>query len=49
MDGGILAIHLLGLLMEFQEGHIGPKDDHPIFCSLGEIEERNGDGNGRKG
>jgi hypothetical protein len=49
MDGEILAIHLLGFLMEVQEGHIGPKEDHSIFYSLGEIQERNGYGNGRKG
>jgi hypothetical protein len=49
MDGEILAIHLLGFLMEVQEGRIGPREAHSIFCSLGEEEESNGDGNGSNG
>jgi hypothetical protein len=49
MDGEILAIHLLGFLMEVQEGRIGPKEAHSLFCCLGELEESNGDGNGSKG
>ena len=35
--------------MEVQEGRIRPKEAHSIFCSLGEEEESNGDGNGSKG
>jgi hypothetical protein len=35
--------------MEVQEGCIEPLEAHSLFCSLGEIKERNGYGNGRKG
>jgi hypothetical protein len=35
--------------MEVQEGRIGPKEAHSFFCSLGELEESNGDGNGSYG
>ena len=46
MDGEILAIHLLGFLVEVQEGRIGPKEAHSLICSLEEFERSNGDGNG---
>jgi len=45
MDGEIIAIHLIGFLMEGQEGCIGLREAHSIFCSHGEGEESNGYGN----
>jgi hypothetical protein len=35
--------------MEVYEGRIGPLEAHSLFCSLGELEESNGDGNGSYG
>ena len=38
MDGEILAIHLLGFLMEVQEGCKEQGVAHSLICSLGEFE-----------
>jgi hypothetical protein len=35
--------------MEVQEGRIGPLESHSLFCSLGDLEERNREGNGSYG
>jgi hypothetical protein len=34
----ISSIHLLGFLMEVQEGHIGQGEVHSLLCSFGEFE-----------
>jgi hypothetical protein len=37
-DGMISTIHILGFLMEVQEGRKGQRRAHNFICSLGEIE-----------
>jgi hypothetical protein len=34
----ISSIQFLGFLMEVQEGRIGQRGAHSLFCSLGEFE-----------
>jgi hypothetical protein len=45
----ISTIHLLGFLIEVQEGRIGPREAHSLLCSLVEEEWSYGDEEGSIG
>jgi hypothetical protein len=39
----ISSIHILGILIEVQEGRKGQRRAHSLICSLGEFERELGD------
>ena len=39
----ISTVHILGFLMEVQEGHKGKRRAHSLICSLGEFEREHED------